>query len=146
MKNYLIFFLTVITISAQAQDLDSLYNVFSNARGAKRIATANEIAKFAYENEYLDHLITLKNSDEESLVKAIIYNAMGNYFLSTKVNYEKSLGFFKLSLDNYEKVGNDTVINILNSDIGTIYARLGDYENAIAYYLIGTKQLCAFST
>jgi len=131
----LVFMLFAQTVSVWSQNIDSLYSVFCNSKGEKHIIAANEIVKYAYENEHIDSLITLKTTDEQTFVNAIVYDAMGAYFMYEKENHEKSIFFFKLALENVEKIGNSTFINLLNNQIGSNYARMGDYENAVEYIM-----------
>jgi len=124
-----------MSFPVHSQDIDSLYNVFSNSRGEKQINAANEILEYAFENEYVDSLITLKTADGEVFVKANVYEAIGSYFLFEIANYEKSIDFFKLALENYILIGDASVINLLNASIGNNYARIGNYENAVEYLM-----------
>jgi signal transduction histidine kinase len=133
----LLFFLAFILSNQEvnAQDIDSLYAVFSSSGGATQIGAANEILKYCYEKEHIDSLITLKTTDEKAFVDATIFDAMGAYYMFEIQNYEKSIEFFKQGLENYEKIGNLAVVNLQNSQIGVNYVRLGDYENAVVYLL-----------
>ena len=135
MKTFLtsILFLFAGAVSAHAQNIDSLYGVFSASRGSMRINAANEIMKYVYENEYFDNLISFKTSDEEAFVYASVYDAMGGYYMLEKNHFEKSIAFFKSALGYYEKIGNADFVNAVHGNIGYSYARIGDYENAVAY-------------
>ena len=117
----------------QSQNLDSLYAVFSDSKGAIRISVANEIVKYAYENDFIDSLITLKTGDEEEFVNATVHEAMGSYFMYEKGDHSRSNDFYKLILPYYEKSGNAVLLNLMNTVIGTNYYRMGDYENAVRY-------------
>ncbi|MCL2727549.1 MAG: tetratricopeptide repeat protein, partial [Bacteroidales bacterium] len=125
----------VTTIPAHALDLDSLYTVFSNSRGEKRVQAANEILEFAYENEYILTLYTLTNSDDQAFVNATVHSALGSYHLWEKGDYKRSTEFLVLALEYYEKNRDATEVNSLNGNIGNNYARIGDYENAVTYLL-----------
>ena len=125
----------LLAFTSQAQNIDSLYAVFSTSRGHTRIGSANEIMKYVYENDYFDPLITLKTDDDEAFILATVYDAMGSYFSYEKENFVKSTDFYRLSLVNYEKVGDAGAANLINGNIGSNYARTGDYENAVAYMM-----------
>jgi len=60
---------------------------------------------------------------------------MGSYFSYEKENFVKSTEFYRLSLVNYEKIGDAGAVNLINGNIGSNYARTGDYENAVAYMM-----------
>ena len=128
-------FFFLLALPLPAQHVDSLYAIFSASRGQTRISAANEIIQHVYENEYFFPLITLKTDDEETLINATVFDAIGGYFEYEKGNYKKSIEFYKLALDNYEKMGNVEVVNLQNSQIGANYARTSDYENAVAYMM-----------
>ena len=96
----------LLALSAQAQNIDSLYTVFSHSKGEHQIRVANEIVAYCYENEYLDSLTTLKTSDGKAFVNAVVDEAMGCYFSYEKADYKKSIAFFKQALEHYEKQEN----------------------------------------
>ena len=73
---------------AQAQNIDSLYTVFSESRGQTRINAANEITRYVYENELIAELITLKTTDEEAKINAAVYESMGIYYTYQLANYD----------------------------------------------------------
>jgi len=142
MKNCIVSLtLTVLALftginSAQAQYLDSLYDVFCNSKGEKRVIIANEIAKHCFESEYFDTLIRLKTSDDKALVDAVVNMAMGAYFNSWgKDDFVKSNEFFKLTLAYYEKIGDAAEVNSFNKMIGNNYSAMGNYGNAISYLM-----------
>ena len=126
-------FLLFASQHVQAQDIDSLYAVFSASRGQARIGAANEIVRYCYEKEHIDSLITLKTTDEEGYIRVTVHDAMGGYFMYEKENYLKSIEFLKLSLAYYEATGQAELVNLQKNNIGANYARLGDYEQAAAY-------------
>ena len=127
--------LLCLCATLQAQNIDSLYTVFSNSKGEHLIRVANEIVTYCYENEYLDSLTTLKTSDGKAFVNAVVDEAMGNYFSYEKADYKKSIAFFKQALEHFEKNEEFTAVNTLNGNIGADYGRIGDYENAVTYIL-----------
>jgi len=135
MKKYIVLFLLAVSISAHSQNIDSLYTVFSASRGATQIDAANEILKYVHENEYTTTLYNHTNSDDQAFVNATVHAGMASYFLSEKTDFKKSNDFFKLALEYYEKNGTADEIDILNSNIGNTYARIGNYENAVKYYM-----------
>jgi signal transduction histidine kinase/Flp pilus assembly protein TadD len=133
-----VFILTILLFAfatVYSQNLDSLFTVFSASRGEKQIIAANEIVKYAYENDCIDSLITLKTSDRKEFVDATVYDAMGGYYMLEKTNYEKSIEFYRLAIEYYETIGDAVAVNKINGSIGANYARMGDYENAVAYTL-----------
>ena len=118
---------------AYSQDIDSLYAVFSDSKGATRISAANEIIDYVYAKDYVDSLIILKIGDNEAFVNATIHNAMGFYLMLEKGDYTRSNDFFILTLEYYEKKGDAASVNIINGEIGGNYFRMGDFANAVAY-------------
>jgi signal transduction histidine kinase len=134
-----VFILTLLLLllhPVHSQHIDSLYTVFSHTKGQKQIIIANTILQYAYENEFMDNdLITLKSSDEQALVYATVYEAMGNYYSYEQADYVKSIEFLKQALENYEKTGNTAAVYSVQSNIASDYGRMGDYENAVAYML-----------
>ena len=119
----------------QAQNIDSLYAVFSASRSETRISAANEIVKYGYENQYLDSLFTLKTTDEQAFVNALVHDVTGNYYSYEKADYRQSIALFKQAIDSYETIGDANAVYLLNHSIGADYVRLGDYENAVAYMM-----------
>ena len=139
MRNYLRYLIISLILApsfAYSQNIDSLYAVFSASRGAIRIGTANEIVKYAFENDYIDSLITLKIGDDEAYINYVIHETMGNYLSFEKGNYSKSNDFYMLALEYYEKTGNEYMTNLLHNNIGGNYFYMGDYENAVAHKMI----------
>ncbi|MBE9467331.1 MAG: tetratricopeptide repeat protein [Bacteroidetes bacterium] len=62
------------------------------------------------------------------------YQCIGLIFLNKKINFQKSLFFFKKSLIIYTKINNyEGQISVLNS-IGCYYKRTKDYKKAIEYF------------
>jgi signal transduction histidine kinase len=133
-KLLLICLLSLFFVNTQSQNIDSLYAVFNTSRGEKQIVAANEIVVYCYENGCIDSLIILKTTDTDILVKATVCEALGNYYY-LKNDYSKSIDFNKIAIENYMKLGNDTIINALNGSIGANYIRIGNYENAVEYLM-----------
>jgi len=134
-KYFILLLLFLVTISAYSQNIDSLYSVFSASKGEKQINAANEILKYSYEHEYMATSYSLKTSDDQTFINATVYAAMGSYYVLEKTDYKKGNDFLKLALEYFEKNGNAEKVNLLNGNIGNNYAKLGDYENAVAYLM-----------
>ena len=134
---YLFIPFALVSSFAYSQDIDSLYTVFSNSRGATRISVANEILELAYEKDCLDSLITLKTADDEAFVDVNVHDAMGSYLGFEKGDYSRSNHYFMLALEYYEKNGNDEyTANLLHNNIGGNYFYMGDYEKAVEHKMI----------
>ena len=135
-KVFFTFSLAIFSSFTYSQNLDSLYAVFNDSRGATRISVANEILKLAYEKDCLDSLITLKTVDDEAYVNVNVHDAMGSYLCFEKGDYSGSNDFYMLALEYYEKNGNEYTANLLHNNIGSNYFRMGDYENAVEHKMI----------
>ena len=134
-KTFIITLFLFMSIPAHSHSLDSLYVAFCNTKGETQVITANEIIIYGYENDLTDSLITLKTSDEQAVINAIVYEIMGFYYTDKKANYVKSIDFFNRAISNYEKTGNVTAVNTMNGCISTDYGRMGNYEKAVEYML-----------
>ena len=121
---------------ADAQNVDSLYVGFSTLRGEARIDVANEIVNYAFENDYIDSLVTLKTGDDEVYINFVINEIMGNYLSFEKGEYARGNEFYQLALDYYEKTGDEYMANLLHNNIGGNYFYMGDYEKAVEHKLI----------
>ena len=132
-KIFITLIFVFITSFVYTQNIDSLYTVFSDSKGETRISAANEIVKYAFENEFIDSLITLKTTDDEAFVDVTVHDAMGSYLMLEKGDYSESNDFYKLTLPYYEKIGNAELINLMNSTIGKNYFQMGDYQNAVEH-------------
>ena len=128
-------FFCVLHTSLGAQTMDSLYGVFRASTGDARIVAANEIFSLAHKLALGDTLFSVKNTDGREFVNATVFEIMGAYYDNEEGNYLKSIEFHKQAIAIYEKLGKYNSVNKLNGSIGTHYARMGDYENAVAYMM-----------
>jgi len=120
---------------AEAQNLDSLYTVYRASSGVARIVAANDFFEAAYELALGDTLFSVNNTDDREYVEASVLELMGAYYTFEEENYKNSNDFYKQAIAIYEKLGKFHSVNKLNGSIGNNYARMGDYENAVAYMM-----------
>lgn len=135
------FLLFSFTLSAQNQiKVDSLIQAYEGAESVpERIETLIEISKLfqreSYQKaiEYGQEAYNLASANnlnkyeaEASRNIAVIYYAMGDYKSATE-NYLNALKYYDLEQDTAGLV-------VINNNLGAIYDRLQDYENALTYF------------
>ena len=135
------FLLFSFTLSAQNQiKVDSLIQAHEGAESVpERIETLIEISKLfqreSYQKaiEYGQEAYNLASANnlnkyeaEASRNIAVIYYAMGDYKSATE-NYLNALKYYDLEQDTAGLV-------VINNNLGAIYDRLQDYENALTYF------------
>jgi len=130
-KLLLIFLLVVVSTCGFGQNVDSLYTLYLDAKGERRVALVNEIAQVAYELECTDSLFHIDHHVKPELASAIVCELMSSY-AAYMVN--DLAGAIKFSLDAaqlYEQMGDISAMDVNYSNAATYYFRMGDYEKSI---------------
>ena len=125
--------LLVITLSVYVfgQNVDSLYNRFTEVSGNRRVAIANEIAQAVHSLECTDTLFHIDNNAKPELVSAIVNELMATYQEYIHNDYKKAIQFSFDAAKFYEQIGDIRAMNLNYSNTATRYFHLGDYEKAI---------------
>jgi signal transduction histidine kinase/uncharacterized protein HemY len=128
-------------IFAQTTEIDSLENLIQQhtEKDTVRINLLNDLA-WATKNidqkeciRYAGEALELAEMKDFKKGKALSSYMLGFcYFLSS--DYNKSLDYYKRSLDSYEVLGNRQRIAACLNNIGIIYENQGDYSLALEYY------------
>lgn len=124
--------LLFISTSLLSQNVDSLFSLYSESNGGKRIELANEIALAVYELDYVDSLFYIDNNLDAKHQKAIINELMGHYALHKHSDYNKSALLYLEAASLYEQVNNLLSTDIMHGDAAINYHYLGEYEKAVA--------------
>lgn len=82
MKKILLFVLSLAPFIVMAQDIDSLYNVYQNARRGEKIETANLLAKAFLDAEIIDGEYHFDNNTSSDYVEMIVNYGMGKIAFS----------------------------------------------------------------
>ena len=84
---------------------------------------------FNYYNKALQHA-NLANNDS---IKDWVYNNIGSYYSYRKVNFKKSIEFYKKGLFYSEKINDSIEIMYTKLNICSAYFAIDDYKNGIEY-------------
>jgi signal transduction histidine kinase len=131
MKKYLIIMALCAGWQVQGQNVDSLYNRFSEVPENRRVAIANEIARAVYEFGIEDSLYRFENDATPELVSAVVHGLMGVYQEDIRSDFPSSAAFSLKAATYYERVGDLRAMDLQNYFAANNYIRLGDYEKGI---------------
>ena len=115
----------------QAQNIDSLYHLFTEAKGSKRITLINEIAQAVYTQEGTDTLFHIANNAKPELVEAVANEVMASYAVYRLNDLSKAVKFSIDAAHQYEQIGDISAMDKNYSNAAIYYYRMGDYEKAI---------------
>ncbi|MDH6356994.1 ATP-binding protein [Parabacteroides sp. PF5-9] len=114
-----------------AQDVDSLFSLYTQSSRNKQIVLANEIARTVYELDYVDTLFQIDNNLSTKHQQAIISEVMGYYAKHQHSDYNKSTLFYLEAAKLYEQVGEFLSADIMYGDAAINYHYLGEYEKSV---------------
>ena len=130
-KILLVFLLMSVAIFSYSQNMDSLYYLYLDARGDKRIALANEMAQAAYESECTDSLYQVDYSTKPELVAAIVNELMSSYAFYILNNLTRAVNFSLNAAQLYEQSDDISAMDMSYSNAAVYYFRMGNYEKAV---------------
>jgi signal transduction histidine kinase len=132
MKNLLLQFLLItVTVSGFGQNVDSLYNRFTEVSGNRRIAIANEIAQAVHALECTDSLFHIDNNSKPGLVDASVNELMAAYSDYVLNDQTQAVNFALNAAKLYEQVGDVRAMDLNYSNAAIFYHRMGIFEKAI---------------
>lgn len=143
MRSLITLGLITISFNLLSQDqikLDSLMMVLNRSdTDSKKINTLLEISRFyqgkSYEKaiEYADEAVNLAARMELDSLEALATRTLAVQFFAMG-DYRKATTLFFKALEHYEVVGDTTGLLIINNNLGVIYDRLKEYDNALERY------------
>ena len=123
--------LLVIPVCCFGQDVDSLFTLYSQSKGEKRVKIANEMAEAAYNLECTDTLFVLSAKEDPLHTDAIVYELLSAYEIYTLDNYQRGIVSALKSAELYMQNSDTVSSDIMYYNAGCYYSRIGDYEHAI---------------
>jgi len=126
-----IFLLMIVSVYCFGQNVDSLYYLYLDAKGGRRIALVNEIAQTAYTLECTDTLYNVNYNTKPELAAAIVNELVASYAEYILNDLAKAVKFALNAAQLYEQLGDISGMDISYSNAATYYFRMGDHEKAI---------------
>ncbi|MDR2149152.1 MAG: tetratricopeptide repeat-containing sensor histidine kinase, partial [Tannerella sp.] len=135
MKRVLIALMMFAQGQAQGQDIDSLYHLYTDAKGDRRVALVNEMAQAAYRLECSDTLYRIERDTKPELVAAIAHELMAGYNEYIANDLHKVVQFSLEAAQLFEQAGDTLAMDDNYHRAGANYYRMGDYETAVSMFL-----------
>ena len=117
----------------RAQDTDSLYIVYAEAKGIEQIHLANEICALAFRREVVDEEWTFSSSDEVEQIRARVLYCMSS-FAASKGNYPKAIAYIEEGLSTDERMNNMPMVASDYRKLATIYDRINQIDKTVSYF------------
>jgi tetratricopeptide (TPR) repeat protein len=141
-----LFILLISGAESTAQNLDSLWTVYKNAKNPDsiRFEAFNDIAwGLLYSNPDSTYLLgqeELERARSKKLKKweSKALNTIGASF-QIKGVYLKAIDYYQQSLTIREQMGDKHEIAVSNANIGSIYISIGEFKKALSYQLKSLK-------
>jgi len=130
-KLWLIFLLMIPSVCGFGQNVDSLYTLYLDAKGDRRMALVNEMAQAAYETECTDTLFRVDHSVKPELTAAIVSELMASYTAYMLNDLARAVKFSLDAAQLYEQIDDISAMDVNYSNAAVYYFRMGDYEKAI---------------
>lgn len=124
-----------VTMHAQTSSVDSLYNLFDQAKGEQRIVIANEIAQQVYTLECTDTLFRFSKAIDPIQFEATINELMANYAMYEKTDHQLACRFYLEAAELYKQVKDTMAMDIMYGNASVEYLRMGNYEKGIELLL-----------
>ena len=118
------------SIFGSSVDIDSLFAVYTGSKGGKSIHAANEILEELAERKHISKYNPYAADDHPLEVDAMVYGGMALYN-SDRGNYENAILYNGISLDNYRKLDDSTLIIHKLQNLYVCYASTGQYDKAL---------------
>ena len=132
MKRFLQILLFInITVNGSGQNVDSLYHLYKEAGGNRRIAIVNEIAQTVFTLECTDSLFRIEQPAKQVLVDAIANELMSSYASYVLNDLTKAVRFALDAAKLYEQTNDIRAMDLNYSNAAVFYFQMGDYENSI---------------
>ncbi|MCL1974244.1 MAG: tetratricopeptide repeat protein [Bacteroidetes bacterium] len=127
--------LMTIAVCGFGQNVDSLYHLWMEAKGDRRISLVNEIAQAAYKAECTDTLFRVTPNTEPVLMAAIVHELMASYADYVLSDLARAVRFALEAAKEYEEAGDLNAMDVNYSNAANAYFKMGDYEKAIELML-----------
>ena len=132
---FLLLLLITTSVYGFGQNVDSLFTLYSQSKGAQRIKVANEIAQATYELECTDTLYVLSGKESPQHTDAIVYELLSSYETYALDDYRRGIASALKSAGFYMQIGDTVSSDIMYYNTANFYSRTGDYEHAIELLL-----------
>ncbi|MEA2040929.1 MAG: tetratricopeptide repeat protein [Bacteroidota bacterium] len=132
----------VLVSNAQNKVTDSIHNKIKTHqnRDTTCVKLINQLAYQYYRSGNYDELFNYAGQAQK-LADSLNYIQGGakarryiGLFYKKKSNYNEALKFYKLAIEEYQKVGDETSVSALYKNIGNVYLSKGNYPKALEYY------------
>ncbi|MDL2256670.1 hypothetical protein LJC06_00520 [Bacteroidales bacterium OttesenSCG-928-I14] len=118
------------TSVALGQDVDSLFNIFTQNEGKSHLYTANILVDRIHELGHVDKSKPLTEKDKPSHIDAIVYGAMALY-CSDRAKYMDAIFHNEKSLSLYRQMNDSTRIVHKLQNLYVNYVSTGQFEKAL---------------
>ncbi|MBS1950103.1 MAG: hypothetical protein OJF59_000142 [Cytophagales bacterium] len=132
-------FLAFYGLEGYSSPIDSLENALKSAVGEQKVKTLNELFR-AYINSdpvkaigYTREALSLATEINDQKGMAASYNNLGVSYKNQGA-LDKSLEYYLISLQIYERLANTEGIGTTKNNIGTLYSLKKDYGQAMKYF------------
>jgi signal transduction histidine kinase/Tfp pilus assembly protein PilF len=116
-----------------AQDIDSLYTVYSQAKGAEQIRPANEICALAFRREIVNEEWTFSQSSKAEQIRARVLYCMSS-FAAAKGDYQKAIAYIEKGLSIDERLNDKPMVAADYRILATIYDRLNRIDKVVSCF------------
>lgn len=127
-----------LSLSANAQSIDSLKAVLDTARNEQKVKTLNELFRSHLQFDpvaaigYAREALNLGTEINDKRGSAAAFNNIGVAYRSQGA-FDKALEYYIHSLRLYEELDNKEGIATTKNNISTVYSIKGDYSQALKY-------------
>jgi tetratricopeptide (TPR) repeat protein len=116
-----------------AQDADCLYAIYSKAKGAEQVRTANEICALAFRREVVNEEWAFSPDDDVEQIRARTLYCMSS-FAAAKGDYQKAITYIEEGLSIDERLNNMPMVACDYRKLATIYDRINQIDKAISCF------------
>lgn len=118
--------------SERGKTMTRLLEDYGQEKGKRRVAAADKIFAFLFENELTENRLTATTHTPEDSVDMLVWHGASEYFWETQ-DYTLSMRYAKLALPLAYRMGGMEMQSDCEHLIGLNYFRLSDYANAVEY-------------
>lgn len=127
----IIFLLQPVLLNAQ--NIDSLYTIYSETKGAEQIRLANEICALAFRREIVNEEWMFSQSDKTGQIRARVLYCMSS-FAAAKGYYPKAITYIGEGLSIDEQLNDKPMVAADYRKLATIYDRLNQVDKVISCF------------
>ena len=125
----------LVSLPSLAQDavsVDSLYQVYSEARGIQKPDCANDLIKALFDAGALDSAYRFTHRSSISLIEATVGSGMSAYEFDNN-QYKKSIEYGLKAAETCAELKDSAMLSDCYSTVDCAYCMLGDFASAIIY-------------